>query len=359
MPNETLIEVSSLTKAYRIWENPSHRLSVPLLLDGGRPLPEGLRPPEGRRGKGMLARKYRDFYCAARRRASPYAASEAHRHHRAQRLGQEHPPSADRRDASCRRPGLFPPVEGRPVSRSSNSEVGFNFDFTGRENVFLNGAIYGLLTRPVEMEAAMGEIAAFADIGDFMDQPVKTYSSGMMMRLAFAVAVNVQPDGADHRDEAPSRSATSSSPRNASSGSGRDCPPCGEPHSSSSPTTWGPSSRSCDRALLLSQGSLMFDGAPEDAVRPVFQPPRPFREGGRGRARHAFRLSTRRRGRASPIEGRRHSATAAKSRHGDRAIEIASAAVSSVDGHGAATWDFEMMHTAAAVLQRTPRGPMR
>ncbi len=69
---------------------------------------------------------------------------------------------------------------------------GFNPEFTGRENVFMNGAILGLDSR--QMEQRFEAIAAFAEIGDFMNQPVKTYSSGMFMRLAFAVAVNVDPD---------------------------------------------------------------------------------------------------------------------------------------------------------------------
>jgi ABC-type polysaccharide/polyol phosphate transport system ATPase subunit len=69
---------------------------------------------------------------------------------------------------------------------------GFNPEFTGRENVFMNGAILGLDKR--QMEQRFDAIAAFAEIGDFMEQPVKTYSSGMFMRLAFAVAVNVDPD---------------------------------------------------------------------------------------------------------------------------------------------------------------------
>ncbi|MGD0101311.1 MAG: ABC transporter ATP-binding protein [Acidobacteriota bacterium] len=69
---------------------------------------------------------------------------------------------------------------------------GFNPEFTGRENVFMNGAILGLDSH--EMEKRFDAIAAFAEIGSFMDQPVKTYSSGMFMRLAFAVAVNVDPD---------------------------------------------------------------------------------------------------------------------------------------------------------------------
>ena len=68
---------------------------------------------------------------------------------------------------------------------------GFNLDFTGRENVYLNAAILGLRTD--EIDQRFGDIVAFADIGDFIDQPVKTYSSGMMVRLAFAVAINVDP----------------------------------------------------------------------------------------------------------------------------------------------------------------------
>ncbi len=69
---------------------------------------------------------------------------------------------------------------------------GFNPEFTGRENVFMNGAILGLETR--EIERRFESIARFAEIGEFMNQPVKTYSSGMFMRLAFAVAVHVDPD---------------------------------------------------------------------------------------------------------------------------------------------------------------------
>ena len=68
---------------------------------------------------------------------------------------------------------------------------GFNPDFTGRENVYMNAAVLGLSRK--EIDAKYDEIAAFADIGSFIEHPVKTYSSGMMMRLAFAVAINVEP----------------------------------------------------------------------------------------------------------------------------------------------------------------------
>ncbi len=70
--------------------------------------------------------------------------------------------------------------------------AGFNPEFTGRENVYLNGTVLGL-TR-AEVEARFDAIAAFADIGEFIDQPVKSYSSGMYVRLAFAVAIHVVPD---------------------------------------------------------------------------------------------------------------------------------------------------------------------
>jgi ABC-type polysaccharide/polyol phosphate transport system ATPase subunit len=69
---------------------------------------------------------------------------------------------------------------------------GFNPEFTGRENVFLNGAILGISRD--EMSKRFDDIISFADIGDYIDQPVKTYSSGMYVRLAFAVAISVEPD---------------------------------------------------------------------------------------------------------------------------------------------------------------------
>jgi ABC-type polysaccharide/polyol phosphate transport system ATPase subunit len=69
---------------------------------------------------------------------------------------------------------------------------GFNPEFSGRDNVYLNGAILGFSEK--EMDRRYPEIEAFAEIGDFINQPVKTYSSGMSVRLAFAVAIHVDPE---------------------------------------------------------------------------------------------------------------------------------------------------------------------
>lgn len=70
--------------------------------------------------------------------------------------------------------------------------AGFNPEFTGRENVYMNAAILGLTK--LETDARFDKIASFADIGGFIDQPVKTYSSGMYVRLAFSVAIHVEPE---------------------------------------------------------------------------------------------------------------------------------------------------------------------
>ncbi len=69
---------------------------------------------------------------------------------------------------------------------------GFDPEFTGRENIYINASILGLTRR--EIDERYDAIVAFADIGDFIERPVKTYSSGMMVRLAFAVQVHVEPD---------------------------------------------------------------------------------------------------------------------------------------------------------------------
>jgi ABC-type polysaccharide/polyol phosphate transport system ATPase subunit len=82
-------------------------------------------------------------------------------------------------------------VNGR-VSALLELGAGFNPEFSGRDNVYLNGSILGLTTRQIDQRYQ--DIATFAEIGEFINQPVKTYSSGMVVRLAFAVAINVDPE---------------------------------------------------------------------------------------------------------------------------------------------------------------------
>lgn len=70
--------------------------------------------------------------------------------------------------------------------------AGFNMEFTGRENIFMNAAVLGL--SQTEIRERLSDIIAFADIGEFIDQPVRTYSSGMYIRLAFSIATRISPD---------------------------------------------------------------------------------------------------------------------------------------------------------------------
>ena len=93
--------------------------------------------------------------------------------------------------------GVLNPSEGEVIIDGRISALlelgaGFNQEYTGIENVYLNGTMIGF-TRE-EIDEKMDDILAFADIGDFVYQPVKTYSSGMFVRLAFAVAINIEPE---------------------------------------------------------------------------------------------------------------------------------------------------------------------
>lgn len=93
--------------------------------------------------------------------------------------------------------GTLNPTSGSVETRGRIAALlelgsGFNPEFTGRENVYMNAAVLGLSRE--EVDARFDDIAAFADIGQFIEQPVKTYSSGMVVRLAFAVAINVEPE---------------------------------------------------------------------------------------------------------------------------------------------------------------------
>lgn len=93
--------------------------------------------------------------------------------------------------------GVLNPSEGEikvhgKISALLELGAGFNMDYTGIENIYLNGTINGISRK--EMDERVDDIIAFADIGEHINQPVRTYSSGMFVRLAFAVAINVDPD---------------------------------------------------------------------------------------------------------------------------------------------------------------------
>ena len=93
--------------------------------------------------------------------------------------------------------GVLTPTSGQvdvdgKISALLELGAGFNMDYTGIENVYMNGTMMGYTKK--EMDAKLQDILDFAEIGDFVYQPVKTYSSGMFVRLAFAVAINIDPE---------------------------------------------------------------------------------------------------------------------------------------------------------------------
>ena len=93
--------------------------------------------------------------------------------------------------------GVLSPTEGEVIIDGRISALlelgaGFNQEYTGLENVYLNGTMIGFTKE--EIDERLDDILNFADIGDFINQPVKTYSSGMFVRLAFAVAINIDPE---------------------------------------------------------------------------------------------------------------------------------------------------------------------
>ncbi len=137
---------------------------------------------------------------------------------------------------------------------------GFNPEFTGIENVVLNATVLGL--NPSEIDKRMDAILAFADIGEFVRRPVKTYSSGMAVRLAFAVQAQVEPDilivdealaVGDAKFQAKCFSRLESLKQSGTS-------ILFVSHSTEQVVTH------CDRAILLSNGELMEDGDPKDVV---------------------------------------------------------------------------------------------
>lgn len=162
------IQVSGLSKAYPIFERPEHRLLQMLAL--------------GRR------KYYREFWALRGLDLTIFRGETVGI------IGTNGSGKSTLLQLIC---GSLTPTAGEIAVNGTIAALlelgtGFNPEFTGRENVYMNSAILGRSDR--ETERRMAEIEAFADIGEFIERPVKTYSSGMYARLAFSVAIHVDPD---------------------------------------------------------------------------------------------------------------------------------------------------------------------
>lgn len=169
MSSELAISVQDLSKSFPIYAKPHHRLMQMLM-------------------RGSNERWYREFHALKDINLS------IRRGETVGIVGRNGSGKSTLLQLIC---GTLSPSKGTVAVNGRIAALlelgaGFNPEFTGRENVYLNGTVLGL-TRE-EIDARFDAIASFADIGDFIEQPVKSYSSGMYVRLAFAVAINVMPD---------------------------------------------------------------------------------------------------------------------------------------------------------------------
>jgi len=161
--------------------------------------------------------------------------------------------------------GVYEPTAGKVDVKGSLAPLielgtGFHHDLTGRENILLNGLLMGYSKR--QMQEREERIITFAEIGDFIDAPVKQYSSGMYMRLAFSVATEVDPDIL-LIDEI---LAVGDAPFQ------QKCFERMQSFRQAGKTIMFVShsmeqvARLCDRVILIDQGSIMADGAPEEVI---------------------------------------------------------------------------------------------
>lgn len=182
--SDLVIEVRGVSKVYRLWNDPAARLVGPIWEMAARWTGGTAAARLRRRAQSM----YRDFT------ALENVSCDVRRGEAVAIIGRNGSGKSTLLQIIA---GTLQPTSGTVRTTGRVGALlelgsGFNSEFTGRENVFLNGAVLGLSRE--EVAAKFAEITAFADIGDFIDQPAKTYSSGMMMRLAFAVQTAVAPD---------------------------------------------------------------------------------------------------------------------------------------------------------------------
>jgi ABC-type polysaccharide/polyol phosphate transport system ATPase subunit len=176
MSSDFAIKVENLSKCYHIYDKPRDRLLQVFM--------PGLQRMAGRQPKQY----YREFW------ALHDVSFEVKKGQTVGIIGKNGSGKSTLLQMIC---GTLTPTSGRiqtngRVAALLELGAGFNPEFTGRENVFMNASILGLTKE--EIDARFDDIATFADIGDFIEQPVKTYSSGMQIRLAFSVAISVEPD---------------------------------------------------------------------------------------------------------------------------------------------------------------------
>lgn len=184
--DELAIRVKNLSKCYHIYSRPSDRLRQALVPR----FHSVLQPARRLLGNQDIPapRFFRDFWAL---RAVSFEVR------RGETLGVIGRNGSGKSTLLQLIAGTLAPTTGT-VETSGNIAAllelgsGFNPEFTGRDNVFLNGSILGMSRK--QIESRFDEIAAFADIGAFLDQPVKTYSSGMVVRLAFAVQAFSDPE---------------------------------------------------------------------------------------------------------------------------------------------------------------------
>ena len=188
--DDVILSVHGVSKHYKLWSSPSVRLRYSMLSQAHRTARQVL--PKNSAPLRFLQRRrerlYRDFS------ALQELSFEVRRGESLGIIGRNGSGKSTLLQIIA---GTLRPSTGRVdvygrVAALLELGSGFNPEFTGRENVYLNASILGLSQE--ETDAKLDQIVAFADIGQFLEQPVKTYSSGMMLRLAFAVSINVEPD---------------------------------------------------------------------------------------------------------------------------------------------------------------------